>query len=174
MKKQNMHNNGFIGPMQESIPKISQDFANVGETFTTNAAMFKNYVKNSKQEQFNEFKNRVKDFKESTVSNVESIGTTTANELRDANKSLSKIGKTTMKKSSKFFLDSKDYVDSNIPKATKGISKSLKFIFKRKNSIEKNIEILTRFAALKQQGIITTKEFNSMKKKILKSIEEKI
>ena len=75
-----------------------------------------------------------------------------------------------MKKSSEFFLDSKDFMDSNIPKATRGISKSLRGIFRRQNSTQKDIETLTRFAELKQKGIITTKEFNSIKKKILSKI----
>ena len=149
----NLPNNGFIGPTKQTLEGINHEIHDADQAIRTNAAILKKSVQQAKLQQFAEFKNDAID------------------ELKDVNQDISKVGRKAFEKSSKVFTQSKEFLSDSTPKMTKTIGNSLKSIFKRRQSFnQKDLALLEKLAKLKQEGIITQKEFDSKKKKILAKI----
>lgn len=175
----------YATPPDQIVAKIDQDMFDFQNSLVTNADIIKNIVKDAKSSKYDELKDEtikeLKDiphelvnaqkwnnFKVSPFETAKSVGNATINELKDVNKYLGKFGKSTIKKSSEVLSDGKNIISAKTPKISKNIDKSLKGLFKRKQSLDqKDLDLLKKLADLKQEGIISAKEFTAKKKKIL-------
>jgi len=187
-KESTLVNNTHTEPFKEIISEINQDVQDVNSALVTNAALVKKSVRQARFNQFKEFKNDVvselKDIpheileakkwnglKTNTIGTIEIIRTKTMDEIKDTNKNLNKAGRSAFTKSSKLILQSKDFLSKNAPKVSKTMSDSVNSLFKKNQSLnQKDLDLLERLAGLKESGIISQKEFNSKKKKILEKI----
>ena len=187
-KRDNLPNNGFIGPSKQVIDGISHEMQDADKAIRTNAAILKKSVQQAKLQQFAEFKNdaieelkdiphdivdskKWNDLKKDTTDALESISEKTKHEISDTTRDFSKIGKKVFEKSSKTISQSREFLSENTPKMTKTLSASLKSIFKRRQSFsQKDLALLEKLSQLKDSGVITQKEFDSKKRKILAKI----
>ena len=187
-KRDNLPNNGFIGPSKQVIDDINHEMQDADKAIRTNAAILKKSVQQAKLQQFTEFKNdtieelkdiprdivdskKWNDLKKETTDALESINAKTKHEISDTTRDFSIVRKKAIEKSSKVISQSKEFLLENTPKITKTLSVSLKSIFKRRQSFShKDLALLEKLSQLKDSGIITQKEFESKKRKILTKI----
>ena len=187
-RRADLPNNGFFGPSKQVIEGINHDIQGADQAIRTNAAILKNSVQQAKLQQFAEFKNdaieelkyvshelvnskKWNELKKDTENVLESISEKTKHEISDTTKDFSKIGKKVFEKSSKTISQSKEFLSEKTPKMTKTMSTSLRSIFKRRQSFnQKDLALLEKLSQLKDSGVITQKEFDAKKRKILARI----
>lgn len=154
IKKQEMISNAFIGPHPLDVTKTNQDFTCVKESTTTNAARVKDFVRKEKHARLEMLNEKI-----SSISN--SVSTSEYwDKLKNSANETSEIIKNTAKDGLK---ETRNPINKLAKSVKEIVSKSL-------HSKEKDLELLKKLAELKQDGIITEKEFDSKKRKILAKI----
>lgn len=153
-KNSEMTVNAHISPWSPKIPTINQDLTEVEDSLRTNAMMIKDFVRKEKLLKLGNLDKKLllipnsvrtlqylKKLKDSTIITSKIIQNNAKEQLTESRKPLGKF------------------------------KKSIKEIVSRNHhSRERNLELLTKLAELKQSGIITQKEFDSKKKEILAKI----
>ena len=135
------------------ISEIKQNLSDVEDALETNAAVLKYEV--AKQR-------RLMKLKDETLNELKDI----SKELVDS-KNWDELKKSTLVKSSKILNDGRTFVSANSPKI-RTTGQFVKKLFARKQPFStKDIELIKQLADLKQQGILSEKEFAISKKKIL-------
>ena len=176
----------FIGSSEQILTKTSQDILDVQRCLDT--VIIKNPAKNAKQSKIERSKTvKLKELKDipeelssesgnwnelkKSTETSESIKSNVSSNLKDANEYLSRLAKLTIQKSSDMMYQGKDIISENTPKASNSISKSLSGLLGRKKSLDqKDLDLLKRLAELKQEGILSSKEFALKKRQILKKL----
>ncbi|WP_182126764.1 hypothetical protein [Nitrosopumilus sp. b2] len=154
MRNQKAIINTQIGPMLPSSPKINQDISDFQESSRTNSTIAKDFVIKEKCA-------RIKDLNKKITSIPDYVSTSEYwNKLKNSTKTTSKIIQNATKDGLK---ESKGPVNK-FKKFVTGI------FIREKYPGERDLELLTKLAELKQKKIITQKEFNLKKKKILAKI----
>ena len=163
--------NAFIST-PEQISEINENLNDVEAALETNATIIKNEV--AKQRRLMELKDEtlkeLRDIPKELLDeeNWNELKKSTITEIKEASGHLNKFGRSAIIKSSKAFSEGKDFISENTPKFTKKAKKSLKRLFERKQSFtSKDVELIKQLAELKQQGIISAKEFSEKKKNLL-------
>ena len=153
-KNPEMTVNAHIGPWSPKIHTTNQDLTYVEDSLRTNAMMIKDFVRKEKLLRLGDLDKKLSSIPGS-VSNSPYL-----NKLKDLTITTSEIIQNNTKEKLK---------ESRKPLGK--LKKSIKEIISRnQHSREKDLELLTKLAELKQSGIITQKEFNSKKKEILAKI----
>lgn len=185
-KKSNFGRNAYIGPSTQILTEINQDMRDANQAALTNAAILKNKIRQTRLNQFRDFKNEaiseLKDLpqdlleakkwnalKNDAKDSFEEMGSKTITKLKQANDNLNHVGKTVFKRSSQTMSLGKDFISKNTPKVSKTFGESVKSLIHRRLH-QKELDLLTRLSQLKDAGVLTQKEFNSKKKKILEAI----
>ena len=181
-RKQSMSRTTFIGPSKQILTEINQDILDVQRCLDTNMVIIKNTSKDANQNKIKRTKNKklnnLKDitqelsepenwneFKKHTS---KSIQNNVSDELEELNKHMNRFAKSTIQKSSDVVSRGKHAISKNTPKMSNSISKSIRGWFGRKKSLDqKDLDLLEKLAELKQQGILSSKEFALKKKQIL-------
>ena len=84
---------------------------------------------------------------------------------------MNNLAKSTIQKSSSALYRGKDAIAENTPNTSKPISKFLRMLFDRKKSLDqKDLDLLKKLAELKQEGILSPKEFALKKRQILEKL----
>ena len=152
IKKQETIYNAFIGPRLPDM--TNQDFAGVKECTTANAAIVKDFVRKEKRTRLETLNEKI-----SSISN--SVSTSEYwDRLKNSANETSEVIQNTAK-------DGLNETRNPINKLAKSVKE---IVSKSLHSKEKDLELLTKLAELKQDGIITEKEFDSKKRKILARI----
>ena len=111
------------------------------------------------------------ELKKDTSKTSDSMQSNVSSNLKEVNEYLSRLAKSTIQKSSDVMCQGKDIISENTPKVSKSISKSLGGLFGRKKSLDqKDLDLLKRLAELRQEGILSSKEFALKKRQILKKL----
>lgn len=153
-KNTEMTVNAHIGPWSPKVSTINHDLTDVDDSLRTNSMKIKDFVRKEKLLRLGGLDEKLllipdsvrasqylKKLKDSTISTSKIIQNSTKEQLKESRKPLGKF------------------------------KKSIKEIVSRyRHSREKDLELLTKLAELKQSGIITQKEFDSKKKEILAKI----
>ena len=187
--KQSIPSNAFIGPSEQILTEISQDILDVQRCLDTNTVIIKNPAKNAKKSKIERSKTaKLKELKdipgelssesenwnelEKGISETsDSMQSNALSPLKEANEYLSRIAKSTIQKSADMMWQGKDVISENTPKVSNSISKSLSGLFGRKKSLDqKDLDLLKRLAELKQEGILSSKEFALKKSQILEKL----
>ena len=189
IKQRSIPSNAFIGPSEQILTEISQDILDVQRCLDTNTVIIKNPAKNAKQSKTGISKTaRLKELKDipgelssesghwnelkkCTLETSDSMQSNVSGHLKEANEYLSRLAKSTIQKSSDMISQGKDTISENTPKVSNPISKSLGGLFGRKKSLDqKDLDLLKRLAELKQEGILSSKEFALKKRQILEKL----
>ncbi|MBC8251254.1 MAG: SHOCT domain-containing protein [Candidatus Nitrosopelagicus sp.] len=146
--------NAHLGPWSATMDKSQQKIDNIQESLVTNSAIIKNYVRKEKQINLKDFNKKIKHIPE-YVSHT---------------KYWNDLKKSTQDTSNEIFIATKCEL-MNVRKPIKTFRKRFEKIFSKSSHIgHQDIELLVKLAELKQKGIITTKEYEAKKKKILTKI----
>ena len=140
------------GPSKELLYEINQDMQDANNATITHAAILKNKIGKSKQ--LNELKNEA-------ISLIKDI----PNDMLEIDK-----WKNMKTKTSSGVNTIVDKTVSKIKKSNRKIGRKVKSLFTKKQTYHQNMDALEKLAKLKDTGVLTLKEFNSKKKKILKKI----
>ncbi|MCV0430313.1 hypothetical protein [Nitrosopumilus sp.] len=173
-KKESLQANNTIS-IPKQISEINQNLNDVEYALKANADIIKNKV--TKQRRLIELKDEtLKELKDIPnelldAENWENLKKSAICEIKETNGRLNKFGKYAKSKSSQVFSEGKDFVSTNTPKISKSVSKHLKRFFEKNQSFtSKDIDLLKQLSELKQNEIISAKEFSEAKKKILAKI----
>lgn len=144
--------NAHIGPWFAHAEDTQKEIDNIRDSLVTNSAIIKDCVRMEKQTKLGEFNDKVAHFSESL----------------SHTKYWNNLKKSTHDTSCGIYDVSRKLLDA---KQIKAFRKKFGKLFSRHSRIEHNdLILLVKLAELKQKGIITTKEYDSKKKKILKKI----
>ena len=183
--------NTFFGLSEQKVTEICQDMFDVQRCLDTNTIIIKNTIKGTKHRKANGIENEISGRKEDTTAKLsglsaleklegfkkiasympKSIQSDTAKGFKQVNKNVSKFAKSTIEKSSEIASQGKTTISENAPRAISWMNISLKALQNRKKlHQQQDLDLLKRLAELKQEGILSPKEFTQKKKEILEKI----
>ena len=188
-REQNIPTNAFIVPSEQILTEINQDILDVQRCLNTNAVIIKNTVKDAKQSKTNSRSNDeklkyVKDLlqksskpeiwnslKKHTPETSESIQNNSARKLTKVSEHMNRFTKSTIQKSSEAIYKRRHTISEKTSKTRNAINKSLMGFFGKKRSFyQKDLDLLKKLSELKQEGILSSKEFVLKKKQVLERL----
>ena len=183
-RKQNIPTNPLIGTTDQFLTQISQDILDVQRCLDTNAIIIKNSSNSVKQDKTDKCEDKKpkmlnnitkpenwNGFKKHTPETSESIQSNVLKEFKKADKYINRFVQSTVQKSSNAVSKRKNIISKSTPKIRNTISKSLSVLFNKKSVFgQKDLELLKKLAELKQEGILSSKEFVLKKKQILEKL----
>ena len=191
--KQKMPVNTFFGLSEQTVTEICQDMFDVQRCLDTNTIIIRNAIENTKHGKANRTENEIlsrredatskfsglsgleklEGFKKIASSMPKSIQSDAAKGFKQVNKNINRFAKLTIEKSSNIISHSKTTISENTPRAIGWMNTSMKGLQTRKKiHYQKDLDLLKRLAELKQEGILSPKEFTQKKKQILEKIGE--
>ena len=187
--KQKIPAKTFFGLPEQTVVEICQDMFDVQRCLDTNTIIIKNTIENTKHKKTNRIEaetlnireddattklsglsalEKLDDFKKIASDMPKSIRNETVNGFNQVNKNINKFAKLTIEKSSDIISQGKTTISEKTPRAISWMNTSLKGLQNRKKlQYQKNLDLLKRLAELKQEGILSPKEFTQKKKQIL-------
>ena len=189
-REQNIPTNAVIVPSEQVLTEINQDILDVQRCLNTNTVITKNTVRDTKQNKTNSRSKDDKklkypkdisqksskpevwnDLKKHAPETLESIQNNAAKEITKVNEHISRSAKSAIQKSSEVICEGKHIISEKTPKVGNWISKSLRDFFGKKRSFyQRDLDLLKKLAVLRQEGILSSKEFALKKKQILEKL----
>lgn len=185
--KQKMPVNTFFGLSEQTVTEICQDMFDVQRCLDTNTIIIRNAIENTKHGKANRTENEILSRREDATSKLSGlegfkkiassmpklIQSDAAKGFKQVNKNINRFAKLTIEKSSNMISHGKTTISENTPRAIGWMNTSMKGLQTRKKiHYQKDLDLLKRLAELKQEGILSPKEFTQKKKQILEKIGE--
>ena len=181
----------FFGLSEQTVTEVCQDMFDVQRCLDTNTIIIKNTTEDMKHKKANRTENEKLSRREDATSKLsgfssleklgglkkiashmpKSIQSDAAKGFKQINKNINKFAKLTIEKSSDIISHGKNTISENAPRAISWMDISMKGLQNRKKlHFQKDLDLLKRLAELKQEGILSPKEFTQKKKQILEKI----